>query len=270
MATNLPGRHFVANLIRGRSLIFQLVRRDFEQRYIGSMMGWIWGLIHPLVLLGVYTFVFHYALGIKLPPDEVTDNYPLFLFAGMLPWLLFSETLQRSASSLPEHANLIKKSVFPVEIVPVTIFLSTLLSHLLALVLLFVAVLIWADGLTSMVAVVPLYLALAGLLSIGLGWILAAINVYLRDAGQVLSVALTAWFWLTPIFLYEELLNQKLPGVVQWNPATYLVRGYRQTILGGALPEAGDVLILTAFAVSAFVLGGLFFRQTKRGFADVL
>ena len=270
MATNVPGRHFVANLIRGRSLIFQLVRRDFEQRYIGSMIGWIWGLIHPLVLLGVYTFVFHYAFGIKAPPDAATDIYPLYLFAGMLPWLLFSETLQRSATSLPDYANLIKKSVFPVEIVPIGIFLSTLLSHLLALALMLVALVIWADGLSLALAVLPLVLLLTGLLGVGLGWILSAINVYLRDAGQMLSVVLTVWFWLTPIFLDENRLNQMLPGIVDWNPATYLVRSYRDMLLAGAAPKAMDLAVLTAFAVTTFVLGGLFFRQTKRGFADVL
>jgi len=131
----VPGRYFLQNLVRGRSLIYQLVRRDFEQRYVGSIVGWLWGLIHPLTLLIIYTFVFQYAFGIKLPEGEVTDNYPLFLFAGMLPWMLFSETIQRSASSLPEHANLIKKSVFPSEVVPLSIFVSGLASHLLALAL---------------------------------------------------------------------------------------------------------------------------------------
>ena len=91
-----------------------------------------------------------------------------------------------------------------------------------------------------------------------------------RDAGQVLAVALTVWFWLTPIFLEEERLNQMLPGVVTWNPATYLVRAYRQTLLMGDWPAISDIAAMTAFALGTFVLGGLFFRQTKRGFADVL
>ncbi len=132
----LPGTYFLQNLVRSRSLLYQLVRRDFEQRYVGSVVGWLWGIIHPLVLLAVYTFVFVYAFGMRLPQGEVTDSYPLFLFAGMLPWLLFSETLQRSASSLVDYSSLIKKTVFPAEIVPLSIFLSTLISHLLALVLL--------------------------------------------------------------------------------------------------------------------------------------
>src|SRR3954466_11533616 len=139
VAFRLPGTLFLHNLVERRSLLFQLVRRDFEQRFIGSAIGWIWGLIHPLVLLLSWTFVFQFCLGQKVPPGEETTNYPLFLFAGMLPWLLFSETVQRSAPSLLDQSNLITKTVFPAEIVPVSVFLSTLISHLLALALIVLA-----------------------------------------------------------------------------------------------------------------------------------
>src|ERR1044072_7897170 len=93
----LPGTLFLRNLLERRSLLFQLVRRDFEQRFVGSAGGWVWGVIHPLVLLISWTFVFQICLNTKLPAG--VRSYPLFLFAGMLPWLLFSETVQRSASS---------------------------------------------------------------------------------------------------------------------------------------------------------------------------
>lgn len=112
-----------------RSLLFQLVHRDFEHRYVGSAAGWIWTVVHPLVLLISWTFVFKVCLKNELPPGEVTDNYVLYLFAGMLPWLLFSETLQRSANSIVEHSNLITKTMFPSEMIPVSVFLSALLSH---------------------------------------------------------------------------------------------------------------------------------------------
>jgi lipopolysaccharide transport system permease protein len=265
-----PGYFFVLNLIRGRSLIYQLVRRDFQQRYIGSIVGWVWGVIHPLTLLAVYTFVFERALGVRLPPEEVTDNYPLFLMAGMLPWMLFSDTLQRSATALPEYSNLIKKSVFPTEIIPLSIFLSGLVSHLLALGLLVLATGSWIGAWSAALWVLPLYLFLLAMLSLGFSWILAALNVYLRDTAQVLAVAMTAWFWLTPIFLSETRLAELIPGVVDWNPLTYFVRGYRLAILGGQLPSPLDLLILTGFGVGVFLLGGLFFRQAKRGFSDVL
>src|SRR5262245_14245190 len=129
----IPGKHFVRNLIAGRTLLFQLVRRDFKRRFIGSAAGWLWGLIHPVVLLASYAFVFQVCLKQETQPGEVTDNYTIFLVCGFLPWLLFQETVTRSASSLLEQSNLITKTVFPSEIVPVSIFLSSLISHLMAL-----------------------------------------------------------------------------------------------------------------------------------------
>ena len=121
----------------------------------------------------------------RLPEGEVTDNYPLFLFAGMLPWLLFSESLQRSASSLPEYANLIKKSIFPSEVVPLTILLSNLISHFLGLFLLTVGTAIWMQQVSWTMIVLPVYLALLGLLTLGLSWIAAGLHVYIRDTAQV-------------------------------------------------------------------------------------
>src|SRR5713226_2514414 len=116
---HLPGTLFLRNLVRHRSLLFQLVRRDFEQRFVGSAVGWIWSIIHPIVLLAAYTFIFTYCLHQRLGGGQLTDNYPIFLFTGMVPWLLFQETVQRSASALVDYGNLIKKSIFPAEIVPV-------------------------------------------------------------------------------------------------------------------------------------------------------
>jgi ABC-type polysaccharide/polyol phosphate export permease len=118
-----------------RGLLAGLVKRDFSMRYKGSVAGWIWGVIHPIVLLISYTFVFSVCLKQTPGPGEATQNFPLFLFAGMLPWLLFSETVQRSATSLIEQSTLITKTVFPSEIVPVAIFLSSLASHCIAVVL---------------------------------------------------------------------------------------------------------------------------------------
>jgi ABC-type polysaccharide/polyol phosphate export permease len=270
MPRRLPGRFFLRNLVERRSLIFQLVRRDFEQRFVGSAMGWIWGLIHPLVLLASWVYIFQIVLKVKLPQGEVTQIYPLFIFAGMLPWMLFSDTVQRSATSLLDQAHLITKTVFPSEIVPVSVFLSTLASHLLALVLMIGAALVWQKQISLFLLFLPLYMFLIGLVAVGVGWIAASLHVFLRDTAQVVMVLLTFWFWLTPIMITEGTIPARLHFLLLANPMYYAVRAYRQALLSSRLPDFRDVGILAVYGAALFVLGGLFFRYMKRGFADVL
>ncbi|MGI8992127.1 MAG: ABC transporter permease [Bryobacteraceae bacterium] len=248
----------------------QLVRRDFEQRYVGSAVGWLWGLVHPVVLLLSYTFVFSFCLNQKLGPGQVTTNYPLFLFAGMLPWLLFSETVMRSSASLLDQANLITKTVFPAEILPISIFLSSLVSHLMALALVVAAVGVVLNHFSATLIFLPVFVFLLGLFAVGIGWIAASLQVYLRDTAQVLTVVLTFWFWLTPIFISEDQFPQRVRFLLAGNPLAYIVRAYREMLLSHQLPSISDLGIVAVFSIATFFIGGLFFRYMKRGFADVL
>jgi ABC-type polysaccharide/polyol phosphate export permease len=257
-------------LIEKRSLIVQLVRRDFEQRFVGSAIGWVWGLIHPLAQLLSWVFLFEVCLKQKLPLGEVTQNYPLYLFAGMLPWFLFSDTVQRSASSILEQANLITKTVFPAEIVPISVFLSCLVSHILALSLLIGATAIFLNQVSLFLVFLPIYILVTGLFAVGVGWIVAGLHVFLRDTAQVLSVILTVWFFLTPIMITERQYPEWAHILLAANPMAYVVRAYRDLVLGNRVPDGINLLIATAYAAGMFVAGGLFFRQIKRGFADVL
>jgi len=266
----LPGRHFAVNLVQRRALLFQLVRRDFHQRFVGSAAGWLWGVLHPLVLLFSYYFVFQICLRTPMPKNGVTQSYALLVFCGFLPWLLFSETVLRSANSLLDHANLITKTVFPSEIVPVAIFLSSLLNHLMALALGVAAVGIVVRHLSPMMVFLPVYMLLAGLLAIGIGWIVASLQVYLRDTTQVLQVVMTLWFWVTPILITEQQIPERYRFLVALNPLAYLVTAYRDRMLSPDWPSMRELTILAAWSIAAFLAGGLFFRHLKRGFADVL
>jgi lipopolysaccharide transport system permease protein len=269
VTATLPGRHFARNLIERRTLLVEMVRRDFKQRFAGSAAGWLWGVIHPLVLLASWTFVFQVCL--KSPTNSpLTENYTIFLFCGFLPWLLFQETVQRSAAALLDHSNLITKTLFPSEVVPVSIFLSALINHLIAIGLVSIAVIIWDRGISPMMMFLPVYILLTGLFAIGLSWVTSSLNVYLRDTAQVVQVVLTLWFWLTPIFITRDMVPQRFRFLVDWNPLSYIVNAYREMILNVELPNWREMGIVTLFAVTVFVLGGLFFRHLKRGFADVL
>lgn len=251
-----------------RSLLFQLVRRDFEQRFVGSAVGWIWGIIQPLVLLLSWVFVFQGLLNMSAPAGE--EKYSLYIFAGMLPWLLFSETVQRCAPCLLDQANLITKTVFPAEIVPVSVFLSTLVGHVLAVGLMVAAAGLWINQISIFLVLLPFYMLTVGLFAVGIGWIVSALQVFLRDTVQLLSVILTFWFWATPIFVDESRYKGPATLLLHSNPMYYAVRSYRAILLHSAMPDFGDLAISAAFGIGVFVVGGLFFRYMKRGFADVL
>ncbi len=269
-AAHLPGTLFARNLLERRGLLFQLVRRDFDQRFVGSAMGWIWALIHPTVLLLSWYFVFSVCLKMRLGPRDITSSYPLFLFTGMLPWLLFSDTVQRCSTSLIEQSNLITKTVFPAEIVPISVYLSSLISHLMGLGLVVTAIAVVLNRFSVFLILLPFYMLLLGMFAVGIGWIVASLQVYLRDTAQVLSVILTLWFWTTPIMITEEQYPARMMFLLTDNPLAYFVRSYRQLLLTNSPPGLHDLGVILAWSIGTFVAGGLFFRQLKRGFADVL
>src|SRR5579884_675092 len=266
----LPGRHFLRNLVERRALLFQLVRRDFQQRFVGSAAGWLWGVIHPLVLLVSWTFVFQVCLRVPLASGELTHNYTIFLFCGFLPWLLFQETVQRSAASLLEHSNLITKTVFPAEVVPVSIFLSSLLHHLIALAIVVACAAIFLKAVSLKILLLPVYMFFVGLLAVGVGWIVSSLQVYLRDTAQVVSVVMTLWFWATPIMITEKQIPPRFHALIELNPMSWIVRAYRYRLLSTQWPSWRELSILFFYSAGVFLLGGLFFRHLKRGFADVL
>jgi ABC-type polysaccharide/polyol phosphate export permease len=169
-----------------------------------------------------------------------------------------------------DQANLITKTVFPAEIVPVSVFLSSLMSHLLALAMMMAAAAVFLNQISFFLILLPFYMFAIGLFAVGVGWIAASLHVFLRDTAQVLSVLLTFWFWLTPIMITEQFFPPWAHFLLAANPMYYAVRGYRQILLSQSPPDPADFLRLAAYGATAFVLGGLFFRHMKRGFADVL
>ena len=265
---HFPGRHFLHNLVERRALVAQLVRRDFRQRYVGSAAGWLWGVVHPLVQLGVWYFVFQVCLGIK--SDDPAQSYVMFLMAGYLPWMLFQETVMRSAASLVEHANLITRTVFPSEVVAVSIFLSSLIHHLIGVGLVMITSLILLKTLSPMILLLPVYMFFVGLLGVGIGWVASSLHVYLRDTGQVLAVVMNLWFWITPVMISVNKFPADYRFLITWNPMSWVVEAYRARLLTTAWPSGIEFSVIAAYSIGVFVAGGFFFRHLKRGFADVL
>jgi len=261
--------NFLRKIYVQRGLIRSFVVRDLKARYVGSFMGLFWSVIHPLVLLASYTFVFQVVLGQQPPADSGTASFPLFLFCSILPWLFFSDTLQRSATVVVDNANLVTKTLFPTEILPLTVLIAGVVNHLVGCAIL-IGILALLGKLSAHLLLLPVYLLLLMLFTLGLAWLVASLHVFIRDVGQVLSVLAVFWFWITPIFFAAERLPKRVRFIVVWNPLAYVVAGYRDCLLRAHLPSAATLAILSAVALTVFATGGIFFRVTKREFVDVL
>jgi lipopolysaccharide transport system permease protein len=262
--------NFLRKIYIQRSLIRNFVVRDLKSRYIGSFIGFFWSVIHPIVLLATYTFVFSYIFNQHPNPETGTSNFALFLFCGILPWLLFQDSIQRSSTIIIENANLVTKTLFPTETLPLVVLLSGLVNHLIGFVIL-LGILVFAVGKISLlILLIPVYIFFLMIFTLGISWFVASLNVFIRDTSQILSVILTFWFWSTPIFYSVDKFPPKLKFLVYCNPLAYVVTGYRDCLLRMRMPHLGYLAIFAGASLVVFLAGGTFFRKTKREFADVL
>jgi ABC-type polysaccharide/polyol phosphate export permease len=262
--------NFLGKLYVQRSLIANFVVRDLKARYIGSFMGLFWSVIHPIVLLVSYTFVFSVIFGVRPHADAGTTSFPLLLFCSILPWLFFQDALQRSSTVILDNANLVTKTLFPSEILPLVVLLSSFVNHLIGFAILLCIIFFVLGKVSLFILLVPAYLFLLMLFTLGLSWFVSSLNVFVRDVSQILSVILTFWFWFTPIFYSLDRFPPKLLFLVRLNPLAHVVTGYRDCLLRMQMPDLNILAILALASLAVFTAGGLFFRKTKREFVDVL
>ena len=261
---------FLARLKASRSLLKNLVVRDLKHRYVGSVGGFFWSVVYPLALLVVYYFVFAMVFRFRLVVAEYgTDNFALYTFCGILPWLMFQDTVLRNCTAITENANLVSKTVIPSEVLPIAIMISNLIHHIIGLTILMGALLVFHRIEISNLWVLA-YLPVLVILAQGLGWLVSSLNVFFRDTSQVLNVLMIFWMWLTPIFYPIGLVPEPYRSFYALNPMATLLTGYRNAFLQLAPPSVGHVVILLAWAAIFFLAGALFFRQSKTAFADVL
>lgn len=250
-------------------LLRELVRRDFTQRYAGSLLGLLWSLLQPLWQLLLLSFVFSIVMRIPLT-GEPTDRFWVFLLAGLLPWLAVQEGIQRGTTAITDQGDLVKKIRFPATILVVTV-VTTALLHEAIIGGLYTVALIWVGELSvPSLPLLAVALTLQVLLTLGFALLLAPLHVFLRDTAQLVGMALSAWFYLTPIVYPLSLVPERFQPYVQLNPLTALVGLYRRAFLGGETLWPPGMPALVALAVGSFIAGLVVFRRLRPGFADEL
>jgi lipopolysaccharide transport system permease protein len=257
-------------LPRRRTLLESLVRRELAARYRGSVLGLVWALLTPAVMIAIYTFIFAGVFGARFGQRGTAWDYALYLYCGLLPWTAFSESVQQSAQVIVTHANLVKRVVFPLEALPVAQVLAALVTQACGTLVLLVAALVMQRELHATVLWWPVLIVPQLLLTLGAAWLVASLGVFLRDTGQALSLLLVAWMFLTPIIYPETAVPVRYHPFVNANPLTPLVRSYRRVLLEGAPPDWRGLLYFTLFAIVVFLCGYWWFARTRRSFADVI
>ncbi len=262
---------FLKKLYENRYMIRTMAVRDLKAMYVGSLFGFFWAVLNPLAQLAIYGVVFGMLLKSKPDPVYGTDSYFLFLLCGIVPWQFFAQAVISSTNVLVANSNLIKKAVgFNAEILPVISVFSNMISHFIGVALLLAIVLASIGRLSPVILVILVYLFFIVIFSVGLGWILSSLNVYLRDVLQVVGLLMLAWMFFTPLFYPASLFPPKVLTLAKLNPLFHMVEGYRYAILANRVLPAGDLLLMASVSFLTFGLGGLLFRRLKPGFGEVL
>lgn len=260
--------HNLAQLPRYRGLIHSLVARELKARYRGSILGFFWSFVNPLMLLLIYNFVFTYLLANR---TEGIQPYALFMFAGLLPWTWFSSALSESAGVLISGGNLIKKVLFPAEVLPIVSVLANMVHFFLGLPIL-AAFLIWYQHVPDLVDLVwfPVVILVQLLFTTGLALLLSALAVHFRDIRDLLANILTFWFFATPIiYSYTQFREYKFWFDI--NPFTHLAISYQELLFFDGPFGHWRWLVALGFAsVGLFLAGYWVFDRLRDSFAEAV
>ena len=269
-------RYLAASLVKNRRLMLDLARRDAVGRYKGSLLGILWSLLTPLLMLTIYTFVFSTVFKSRWGGAGATTEtaskgeFAVVLFAGMIMFNLFSECISRAPTLILSHANFVKKIVFPLEILPCVTLPSAMFHLCVSVFILLVAEWLIVGAVPATAFLLPIVLAPLCVFILGVSWTLAATGVYLRDIGQTIGILITALMFLSPVFFPVSSLPERFRTFVYLNPMTYPIEQSRDVLVWGHAIDWSRWGVYTAIAVLVAWLGFGWFQKTRRGFADVI
>ena len=255
-----------------RQLVWQLTKRDVIGRYRGSLLGFLWSFLHPIVMLAVYTFVFSVVFKARWGAGEASSRteFAVMLFAGLITFNLFSECVNRAPALILSNVSYVKKIVFPLEIMPWVILGAAIFHGFISAGVLIIFFALLHQYVPWTVILLPLVWLPLLLFTMGLSWFLASTGVFVRDIGQVVSILTTVMLFLSPVFYPVAALPEQYRPWLHLNPLTFILEQVRNVVIWGFQPDwPGWALYLVGSLVVA-TLGFAWFQKTRRGFADVV
>lgn len=248
-----------------REMIHSLVRRDLKGRYKGSALGFLWTFLNPLLQLGVYTLVFSVIL------RNGIEDYYLFLFVALIPWMFFSSSISSGASCVWAQKDMVKKIYFPREVLPISFVTSQFVNMILSFLVVIGVLMISRRGISlKAIFFLPIVMIVEYMLTLGATLIFSSINVFVRDLEYLLGIVTMAWQFLTPVMYSVDTVPESLQPLFIVNPMTPIITAYRDILYYKQIPRLETLLHAFSLGVFLLILGFLVFGKTKKRFAEVM
>ena len=261
----MPMSSIVSEIYKFRTLFFGLVRRHLATRYRGSALGFLWTFLNPLCLIAVYWVVFRFYIRFT-----TVDNYTVFMFAGLLPWMWTTQALLEGTASISGSAHLITKSLFPAHLLPGVSVTTALVNFVLSIPILMGLMFLTDVPFHLTLLFLPVYVVLHFFLLYGLTLLLSSLNVFYRDVQHVLGNALTLLFFLCPIVYPESVVPDRFKWTIHYNPFAALITLYQQAILDGKTPDLKMLAAVFVAAVLSVLIGSFTYHRFREHFAEAL
>lgn len=246
-----------------RQMIYSLVKRDLRGRYKGSVLGFLWTFINPLLQLAVYTVVFSVILRSGI------DKFYIFLFVALVPWLFFSTCLSGGSSCIFAQQDMVKKIYFPREVLPISYVVSQFVNMLLTFIIIFVVLIISGIGINIVALLyLPVIFTIEFILALGITMLSSALTVYFRDLEYILGIIGMAWMYLTPIIYPIEQVPEEIKPIFNLNPMTPIITAFRDILYYKEIPQMSTLLHATILGIVILIIGCFAFSKLKRNFAE--
>lgn len=255
-----------------RDIIRPMARREITGRYRGSWLGFGWSFLQPLLMLCVYTFVFSVVFEIRwgMAGEETRSAFAIALFMGLISFYIFSETVNAAPSVVLSNPNLVKRVVFPLEVLPLIRLLGAFVQAFFSLVILLLGMIVVFGAVPWTIVLLPLVWLPLGLFTLGLSYFLASVGVFIRDVGALTSILTTMLLFLSPIFYPLTAVPARFHFIYRLNPVAVFVEEARKVAVWGALPNWTWLAFAGLFSLAVLIFGFLWFMKSKNAFADVL
>lgn len=253
------------NIYRYREMLINMVRRELRGKYKGSILGFLWTFINPLLQLVVYTIVFSNIMRMGV------SNYEIFLFVALIPWMFFSTSVLSGAGSIIYNQSLVTKIYFPREILPLSVVTSNFINMIYCSVIVLAVVLFYHMNLNFEVwFMLPVIAFIEYILVIGIVLIVSALTVYFRDLEHILGIIIMAWQFLTPVMYPESFVPSQYQAILYLNPMTPIIISFRDVLYYGKMPVVENLVYAFLWSLIIFICGFLLFGKLQKDFAEEL